>query len=129
MATDANHVNGSTHSKHTREIVRNVRCGSIITYTLTEHQFATMYEGRHGDIKLNIATGCLSMLTGFWLDFLIEDAKSDVYVAIFICLNIVLLFMAIGFFIAHYKTRQDIDRLYSALRDEANRQPSNPTEQ
>lgn len=129
MATDATHVNGTTYSKQTRETVRNVRCGKLVNYTLTEHQFETMYNGRHGDIKLDIAIGCISALIGFWLDYLIEDAKSDVYIAVFICLNAVLLIVAVVCAIAHYKTRQDVDRLYSALRKEATREIPNPTEQ
>lgn len=130
MATDATHVNGTTYSKQTRETVRNVRCGKLVNYTLTEHQFETMYNGRHGDIKLNIAIGCISALIGFWLDyFLIEDAKSDVYVAVFACLNVVLTTTAIICAVAHYKTRQDIDRLYTALRKEAMRETPNPAEQ
>lgn len=129
MATDATHVNGTTYSKQTRETVRNVRCGKLVNYTLTEHQFETMYDGRHGDVKLDIAIGCISALIGFWLDYLIEEAKSDVYIAVFICLNVVLLVVAAVCTVAHYKTRQDVDRLYSALRKEAMREIPNPTQQ
>lgn len=129
MATDATHVNGTTYSRQTRETVRNVRYGGLINYTLTEHQFETMYDGRHGDIKLDIAIGCISALIGFWLDYLIEDTKSTVYVAVFICLNVVLAVTAVVCAVAHYKTRQDVDRLYSALRKEAMREIPNPTHQ
>lgn len=130
MGTDATHVNGSTHSKQTRERVRNVRCGGIVTYTLTEHQFETMYNGRHGDIKLNIAIGCFSMLIGFWLDFLLEEeTKSDVYIAVFTCLNVVLLITTIVCAITHYKTHQNIDKFYSAMREEAKREIPNPNKQ
>lgn len=130
MATDTTHVNGSTHSKHTRERVRNVRCGSLVTYTLTEHQFETMYNGRHGDIKLNIAIGCFTTLIGFWLDYFLEkESKSDVYVAVFICLNIGLIIITAVCTIAHFRTRQNIDKFYSAMREEAKREIPNPTEQ
>lgn len=130
MATDATHVNGSTHSRQTREKVRNVRCGGLITYTLTEHQFETMYDGRHGDIKSNIAIGCFSLLIGFWLDYLLDiESKSDVYIAVFICLNIGLLVTAVTCTVAHFKTRQNIDKFYSAMREEAKREIPNPTEQ
>lgn len=119
MSVGSKPVNGTT-CKRSKETVKNVRCGGIVTYTLTEHQFETMYRGRHGDLKLNIGIGCISFVLGLWIDYLLMSEKTAVYMGVFWSMNIVLSIIGVMAIVLHIKDRQKIDKLYSTLKNEAN---------
>lgn len=126
MASTPTHVNGSTRSTQTKENVKNIRCGGLITYTLTEHQFEMMYEGRHGDMKLNIGLSCLSFIGGLWVEDILRTEKTETYVAVFWCLNVFASIIGLISIILHFRTRQQIDKLYSTLKKESANIESKP---
>lgn len=78
-----------------------------------------MYNGRHGDIKLNIGLSCISFLIGLWIEDLLITERTDAYVATFWCLNVILSVVGIICIAMHLRTRQKIDHLYSTLKEEA----------